>query len=117
MFTPVGDTAVSGEIIDPLERPIIVSRSASVDRRDDNDNLLVLMPPSIRDSTKQVPQLESWESKEMRTNEGDREGTAGSDIDKTVLTEDIRDLSDYNNPKDQTEKMDNINIIHPRRSW
>ena len=42
--------------------------------------------------------MESWESVlEMRTNEGDKEGTAGSDNDKIVVTEDITDLSDYNN--------------------
>ena len=81
-----------------MKRPIILSKSASVDSRDDNDNLLDLMPPSISDSTKQVPQMESWKSLEIRTNEGDNQGTAGSDNDKTIVTEDITDLSDYQQP-------------------
>ena len=92
----------TGEIIDPFERPIIVSKSTGVDRSDDNDNLLDLIPPPISDSTKQVSRLESWESLDIRTNEGDNEGTAGGDNDKTVLTEDCPDLSDYNNPIQNT---------------
>ena len=79
-----------------------MSKSTGVDRSDDNDNLLDLIPPPISDSTKQVSRLESWESLDIRTNEGDNEGTAGGDNDKTVLTEDCPDLSDYNNPIQNT---------------
>ena len=43
----VGEEGSSRELIEPLERPIIVSKSASVDRSDDNDNLLDLMSPPV----------------------------------------------------------------------
>ena len=99
----------SGEIIEPFSRPIIVSKSASVDSKVDNDNLLDLIPPTISDRTKQVPQLESWKSLEIRTNEGDNDGTAGSDNDKTVVTEDITDLSDYYSPIQKTLQIINDN--------
>ena len=48
-----GEEGSSGEIIDPFERPIIVSRS---DVGDDTDNLLDRGPTTISDTNKQVSQ-------------------------------------------------------------
>ena len=76
-----------GEIIDPFERPIIVSKSASVDSKDDNDNLFDLMPLTISDRTKQVPQLESWKSqkKSEQMKEIKREQQAATMIKQSSL--------------------------------
>ena len=82
----------SGKIIDPLERPIIVSRS---DSADDTDNLLALLPSTLSHTNKQASQGKGRKSLENRPSLEDDDGeNAGSEVGEEALDTDITETTE-----------------------